>query len=381
MAPRRNMSIDNFVSLAHRYSCKNEVATLLPLIMQGANRALLRWDNNWDAITKYKVHTRHKALMANCLDDVEFFLKLYKAWIKPPWMAAERSFNERQIWAQNWFVNGNLLERVKEQKDRISTRNIGFGQLDTIRILLAYAFPELKTNAHQVGSNYIFEPNLQVISDSPITCKTLLLDVWLSTLEKKRLKKVVESWNKIISDQGNNPHLLPRLFIEQFFPPDGVYMCKVRGTYERSNALEVQNVLHHPESILDEQLLTLETTSLPRAYSYLAVTDANIDAQWRYRMEVSDYSLAINGEVKIIFNARKATTIETFAALYKAGDVIQVIPFKSYCYPDNQNVTIAKEPQTQAIVLIPNHGDTSKLAVKIEEINFQNSLVLAIPAS
>ncbi|HWS83925.1 MAG TPA: S1 RNA-binding domain-containing protein, partial [Ktedonobacteraceae bacterium] len=66
--------------MADRFACAIEMATLLPMIKMGGHRYLLHWDRKWDANTRRAVNRIHRALMKGCHDDIEFGLKLYKAW-------------------------------------------------------------------------------------------------------------------------------------------------------------------------------------------------------------------------------------------------------------------------------------------------------------
>lgn len=84
--------------MADRFACAIEMATILPMMKMGGHRYLLRWDRKWDATTRRAVNRIHRALMKGCLDDIEFCLKLYKAWseteyygemIAPDWAVRE----------------------------------------------------------------------------------------------------------------------------------------------------------------------------------------------------------------------------------------------------------------------------------------------------
>ena len=84
--------------MADRFACAIEMATVLPMMKMGGHRYILRWDTKWDATTRRAVNRIHRALMKGCLDDIEFCLKLYKAWseteyygqlIAPDWAVRE----------------------------------------------------------------------------------------------------------------------------------------------------------------------------------------------------------------------------------------------------------------------------------------------------
>ncbi|TDA67628.1 MAG: hypothetical protein D9V45_01835 [Chloroflexi bacterium] len=73
-------ALANLMAMADQFTCAIEVATLIPMMKLGGMRYLLKNDKKWDAVTRREVNRIHKALMAGCIDDIDFCLKIYTAW-------------------------------------------------------------------------------------------------------------------------------------------------------------------------------------------------------------------------------------------------------------------------------------------------------------
>ena len=138
--------VANLMILADRFGCAVEMATLIPMLNLGGYTSLLNWDRSWDATTKRSVHRIHQGLIAPCLDDVEFYLKLWEAWDGSLFQRKESS----DRWAQRHFVNHSLLgQKIVPERDTLLTslsghkkddkiRSIDFDLLTRVRIVLTY---------------------------------------------------------------------------------------------------------------------------------------------------------------------------------------------------------------------------------------------------
>lgn len=144
------IEIANLMILADRFGCAVEMATLLPMLKLGGYSKLLTWDRSWDAHTKRSVNRIHKGLIEPCLDDVEFYLKLWEVWDGSIFGRGKEA--QRQQWARQFFVNHDVLEAVRaERKDLIKAisghkkddviRPIDFELLTRIRIVITYGLP------------------------------------------------------------------------------------------------------------------------------------------------------------------------------------------------------------------------------------------------
>jgi len=100
----------DILRVADDKGCLIEMATVLPVMKNDGDRRLLKTNFRWDVYTKRMAQKRHQALMAGCIDDIEFILKLYKAWDELPWL------NEKQL--RNLSNNTETREEMKDQLRR-----------------------------------------------------------------------------------------------------------------------------------------------------------------------------------------------------------------------------------------------------------------------
>ncbi|CAG0950620.1 partial ATP-dependent RNA helicase HrpA, partial [Anaerolineae bacterium] len=107
-------TLANLMTVADRFACAIEMATLLPMIKVGGLRHLLKWDRKWNAATRRAVGQIHVALKKSCHDDLEFCLKLYTAWSEAQsggqTIAPEWAF--REVWPR--YVPTSLSKGMKE---------------------------------------------------------------------------------------------------------------------------------------------------------------------------------------------------------------------------------------------------------------------------
>ena len=120
----------NLMTYADRFACSIEMATLIPMIKAGGLRHFLKWNNNWDADTKQKVLSIHKALKAGCQDDIELCLKIYAAWDEMVYdgFPLDPEWAYRKIWPSKV---PNLTSRMKEKLSKENAQEFLF---ETINI-------------------------------------------------------------------------------------------------------------------------------------------------------------------------------------------------------------------------------------------------------
>lgn len=126
------IDVANLMILADRYGCAVEMATVIPMLKLGGYTKLLTWEKNWDAATKYAVHKIHQGLIAPCLDDLEFYLKLWAAW--EGHIFGRNSDEQRSRWSGLFFVNHALLKKeVSEKRKSLLDSLSGHTKYDFIR--------------------------------------------------------------------------------------------------------------------------------------------------------------------------------------------------------------------------------------------------------
>lgn len=140
--------VANLMILADRFGCAIEMATLIPMLKLGGYTKLLLWDRSWDAPTKRAVHRIHQGLIQPCLDDVEFYLKLWEVWEGS--LFGRHNDKQRLTWSEQFFVNHYLFRKqiVPERESLLSSltahkkdeqaRPIDFNFLTRLRIVLTY---------------------------------------------------------------------------------------------------------------------------------------------------------------------------------------------------------------------------------------------------
>jgi len=151
-------SLTDLIVLSDRFGCAVEIATLLPVIKNGGHKFLLVSDPEWDLKTKQRVQKIHEGLWKNCLDDVEFILRLYSIWQNPPSLtknAGKRLGLEerRKEWAAEFFVNfevfeeeidperTQILQLLSAHKKDKNFREIDFSLIPRARLIISFCVP------------------------------------------------------------------------------------------------------------------------------------------------------------------------------------------------------------------------------------------------
>ncbi|MEK7521473.1 MAG: helicase-related protein, partial [Patescibacteria group bacterium] len=258
--------IDMLMS-ADDLGCSVEMATILPVIKNDGNHRLLSWKFNWDAYTKRTAFKRHSALMAGCKDDVEFILKLYKAWDELPCLDQNRlrelSKEElntlRKQWADIHFVNHKVMLAIAKDRDEalvrlgVSTkeegaRPISLSQINRARALLRSMLTEAEvitaTNPYRYAAD--IEPEAGTLA----VC-SLIAD------EQSALK---DSWLEAPKREDVADRIFSRLFIDQVYPVGYRFAAKIEQQTEEfawvkttSNPTRIKALAQQTVNLVNEE--------------------------------------------------------------------------------------------------------------------------------
>lgn len=259
--------------LADDWGCLVEVATLLPVIKNGGLRNFLRWDHNWDAYTKRDATSVHHALMSGCLDDVEFILKIFKAWEELPWLNEKQCGGEnsadmselRSSWAGQNFVDLEVLESIRLERDNVLTRmyshkkeqdhtypHIDLTLLNRVRMLLTIMLPDV---THDVSKSYRFEPKPQLVTDSIVTCN-VNISVKLEGISGKITwldgARTVHRMEQQFKNGTWNRNTYSRLFADQFYPIGSRFTATMPET-DQSLSIKRTGPLQKKTPVIDER--------------------------------------------------------------------------------------------------------------------------------
>jgi hypothetical protein len=238
----------DLIMLADRFGVVIEMATLIPILKNGGKRKILKWRHNWDAYTKREVAKIHKGLQSGCIDDIEFCLKIYSLWKDPYGNEGESSVSDRQkAWAKAFFVNEDEMKEIDAESNEIlnqlyghrknqNLREIDLTLVDKVRLVIAYAMPEVLQSVvpPQLGS-YFFEAKATATEGSSMTAKVFLPSDWREKLIQIRTAKnsmlSFARWVGYLTKQSResdrNKSFISRLFIDQAFPIDASYRCRL----------------------------------------------------------------------------------------------------------------------------------------------------------
>src|SRR5947209_8621107 len=117
--------IAQLMSIADRFVCATEMATLIAILNVGGPRSLLYWDPEWDEATCRTVEHTHAVLAKGCVDELEFALKVYAA-------LSEAQFTGQLLappWAlrQTWHTR-RIPPLTTEMKERLGTNTAHFSR-------------------------------------------------------------------------------------------------------------------------------------------------------------------------------------------------------------------------------------------------------------
>ncbi len=202
-------TLTDLIIMSDKFGCAVEVATLLPVIKNGGHKYVLARDDKWDRKEAQKAEKAHEILWKNCLDDVEFILKLYSLWSNPPesknvnrkMKLAER----RAAWAKEYYVNIEVMEELDAERKQILSllndhkkdsrfRDINFRMLDRTRMILAYCLPYKEV----AETGYSYNPKLTAEAGTGVTIQMKLAP------ENKKMVESVKAENQSLFALARN---------------------------------------------------------------------------------------------------------------------------------------------------------------------------------
>jgi len=218
--------------------CSVEMATILPVIKNGGTRRLLSWKFSWDIYTKCTAYRRHQALMAGARDDVEFILKLYKAWDELPWLDENqlRNLNEEELnslrkqWADLHFVNHKTMLAIAEERNQTLERlsigtkeegvqSIDLSQIGRVRTLLWTMLKDVGVTG--ASDPYRYTAEIEPQTGSLVTCSLIA--------PNGQSEEKPESWLDTPSLEEVVDGISSRLFVDQVYPIGHRFEAKVEG--------------------------------------------------------------------------------------------------------------------------------------------------------
>jgi len=355
--------------------CSVEMVTLLPVIKNGGMRRFLSWRSSWDAYTKRTANNRHRALMAGCRDDVEFVLKIYKAWSELPWLdkkqlraVSETELNSlRKQWAQVHFVNLKVMSTIHEERNKRlehlninakkESRGINLRQIERVRELLRSLLTEGE------------------FTDAPERYR------WISEVEPQQGTLVT---CRLMADTvAEGEDLYSRLFVDQVYPVG--YRFEATGEEGEGglapikigrNVTRMKTEAVHTTEELDEDELEEDFEDEPenkeedKEDSKIALSDISI---WHRNMKCSQavYSAeSLAGQKMVVeiagyqFQQRSPPTViakvvphtepfEVFASGHRYGDEMAVEVLELLKFPhDNTAALVVRDMDTNLEVLI-----------------------------
>lgn len=241
----------DLIMLADRMGCVVELATLLPFIKNGGSRFFLKWDRSWGRYKKRRAAKIHTELMRGCKDDVEFVLKVCKAYEERPWTTfhrkgrlSEKQQKELRIqWAEDNFIDYeviedvlytervDLLQRLFTRRKSDAFRNIELGLLDKVRFLLLWAFPDQHDNIifSPNPDKYVFNPHQEKLPNSLLTVNTFCTQDALTKAQKltgKSIFQLAQGLREVKIEDMQPKEVWERVFIEQHYPLGSNFHCK-----------------------------------------------------------------------------------------------------------------------------------------------------------
>ena len=248
--------------------CSVEMATILPVIKNGGTRRLLSWKFSWDIYTKCMAYRHHQALMSGSRDDLEFILKLYKAWDELPWLDRNqlRVLNEEELnslrkqWADLHFVNHKAMLAIAEERnktiERLSistkeerTRSINLSQIGRVRRLLWAMLKDYGVT--EVSNPYQYTAEIEPKIGSLVTCSLVTLN--------EPIGVKTESWLETPDVEEETEDIFSRLFVDQVYPISHRFKAKVQsqdGGYvwikTTRNLTQAQTLTQQTEDLAEE---------------------------------------------------------------------------------------------------------------------------------
>lgn len=403
----------DMIMRADDLGCAVELTTLLPVIKNDGLRRLLTWKFGWDAYTKRLAHQRHQALMAGCRDDVDFILKVYKAWDELPWLdhqqlgrLSETEMDSlRQQWAQLHFVNHKVLVAIREERNQVlerlmvhskeGVRRINLDQVGLVRRFLASVLSGTEQRA--ATHPYQYHSAVELPAGTMLTCTLLPETAAISS----------QSWVTADDLHPTENNLFSKLFVDQVYPvgfrfkatvdhdDDGFAWVKTTRNLTRMQASAANHQLEDDDE-LDSDLDEFEDNQ-PVETPGVTLNDISV---WYRSVNCSQIALTkqpIAGQeivVEIIgyqFPADQVPVVVTkvipqpepftvFSKRHRFGDVVSVEAIDLLEFPhDNTAILAAQEPETGLEVLIePQDLSFTRSSYLIKSIQSGQPLALNV---
>lgn len=394
----------DLIIAAEDLGCSVEMATLLPVIKNGGRRYLLNWNRRWDAYTKRIAHKRHIALMAGCRDNVEFILKLYKAWSELPWLdekqlkeLSEEEINSlRRHWADIHYVNHKVMMAIAKERSEETLKNlrvhtkdkderaIDLSQINRVRFLLRTML--MGEEVKSVSEPYRYVAEVKPSLGTLITC---------SLIPDNQVFGVAESWIDLPEFVDENGDDFSRFFVEQVYPIGYQFAATIEQmeqgfAWVRTKNLTqaqapVQQIVLEEEEVSSVDELEDENLDVDESKEAPHINLADFPIRYgsvRCRQAAQNVSPAVRGEiaVEIVGYNYQYPTISEPVVLAKF--IPHPEPFDDFArkhrYGDKVNVEVLGILQwdgenDDSVVLVVRDLDTNlEILLEPQDLNFEH---------
>jgi predicted RNA-binding protein with RPS1 domain len=212
--------------------------------------------------------------MSGCLDDVEFVLKIFKAWEELPWLNEKQVNGEtgadidelRSFWAKQQFVDHEVLSNIRLERDSVLERmfshkkeenqtypHIDLTLLDRVRMLFTVMLPDVTLDATRP---YRFEPRPELAPGSLVTC-TVANSVKLDGISGKITwldgARAVSRTQQLFKNGIWNQNTFSRLFVDQFYPIRSRFAALITGSDQTRLSILRTGPLQKTTYVIDER--------------------------------------------------------------------------------------------------------------------------------
>jgi len=363
--------------------CSVEMATILPVIKNGGTRRLLSWKFNWDIYTKRTAYRRHQALMSGARDDLEFILKLYKAWDELPWLDRNqlRILNEEELnslrkqWADLHFVNHKAMLAIAEERnqtlERLSistkkegTRFIGLSLIDRVRTLLWTMLKDVGVT--EASDPYRYDSEVEPQVGSLVTCSLVISD------ERSRVKP--EFW---IED------IFSRLFVDQVYSIGYRFAAEVEQQGEGCVWVKTTRNLTRAQALTEQTSVSLSDISI--RYKSVdckqAVRTPHPPTEQEFVVEITGFDFQ-PGQPPIVIAeiVLQPEPFDVFTRKHRYGDEVAVEVFNILKFEgDYVAALVVRDIETDLEVLIePQDISFTRSAYAVTQISKGTRLTLSV---
>lgn len=251
---------------ADSMGCVVEAASILLIIQNGGYRRILSWNHRWDAYTKFAATKKHDALMAGCRDDVEFTLKIIRAYTDLPWVSREAwkklSDAEKRALGKEWaianFVDYDVLKTILKEREKAlamffdkskeDVRPIDLTLINRVRFLLKRFLPGV--TIRQSDQPYRFRRIVEPEKGSAVTCEIVWPFSDLPSGDAEWLDTGYVVHQSIPIPEDIAP-IVSRLFLDQVYPIGGILTAKIETDQTGKRSVTTISVFS-PETYAEE---------------------------------------------------------------------------------------------------------------------------------